>query len=160
MSRSCGTCNLCCKLLGIGEIKKRPNCWCPEVKLGKGCGIYDTRPAACREFACLWLLDPNFPDEYQPSKIHAFLANMESASPQGVEKPPGELVSIYVDPAYPLAHTEEPINGWAQTLVKKGYRVIAIVGEKAWGRMADGWMRCRTEKRGDVFEGVFDVFLE
>lgn len=158
--KTCGSCNLCCKLLGIGELKKPAGKWCPHVKLGVGCSIYKDRPSSCQEFQCFWIVDPNAPDNERPDKVHAFLASLESATPEGYTRPPGELVTIYVDPTYPLAHTQSPIVVWADKLARKGFRVIAIVGPKAYSRKSGVWLRARTELRGDVCDGVFDVFLE
>jgi len=53
--RSCGTCTLCCKVLAVDELKKPHGKWCAHCKTGQGCGIYDTRPAECRDFRCTWL---------------------------------------------------------------------------------------------------------
>ena len=52
---ACGTCNMCCKLLDIPELPTSAGQWCEHCALGKGCQIYDARPAPCRDFECLWL---------------------------------------------------------------------------------------------------------
>ena len=61
--RQCGECSMCCKLLDIDEpdIKKLQNVWCQHCIPGKGCGIYDNRPATCANFACQWLIDKSMP---------------------------------------------------------------------------------------------------
>ena len=51
----CESCTLCCKLVGVKEIAKPPGKWCPHCAPGKGCGIYQERPAMCAAFQCLWL---------------------------------------------------------------------------------------------------------
>jgi len=52
--RKCGTCSVCCLVLGIHELGKNPGerCW---RQTGKGCSIYATRPRVCRDWRCLWL---------------------------------------------------------------------------------------------------------
>ncbi len=55
MTNHCGECNFCCKLPDIAELAKPANQWCVNCDIGKGCRIYETRPAPCRDFECVWL---------------------------------------------------------------------------------------------------------
>lgn len=50
--RSCGSCQVCCEILGVDEIKP-PNEKCVHQGPG-GCAIYDGRPATCATFLCAW----------------------------------------------------------------------------------------------------------
>jgi Fe-S-cluster containining protein len=52
--RACGECTVCCTVLAETQLNKPMRCACLHVRAG-GCGIYETRPAGCREFHCLWL---------------------------------------------------------------------------------------------------------
>lgn len=52
--RSCGDCRACCVVLGVRELEKPPSQACAHMEKG-GCGIYETRPQACRDYACSWL---------------------------------------------------------------------------------------------------------
>jgi hypothetical protein len=88
--RECGNCNLCCKLLGISEIKKPPGQWCGHVKCGKGCAIYDNRPQSCRDFDCLWLQGA-WPKALKPNKTKVVPTTDEGS------------VVLYVDSATPSA---------------------------------------------------------
>ena len=56
MERNCGGCTACCKTHGILSLMKMPGVWCQYCKTDKGCGIYEKRPAECREFKCSWLM--------------------------------------------------------------------------------------------------------
>ena len=58
IGRSCGAYSLCCKVLGIDTPKstKPPRQWCQHCTPGRGCGIYETRPPICRNYACAWLV--------------------------------------------------------------------------------------------------------
>ena len=51
----CGNCTLFCKTVGVEELRKPLGEWCPHCLVGKGCKIYDTRPAECRQWDCMWL---------------------------------------------------------------------------------------------------------
>jgi hypothetical protein len=68
LGRQCVDCSLCCKLLGVEEIQKPVGEWCDHCKPGHGCLIYESRPAACKHFACQWLIDGSFGDEWLPKR--------------------------------------------------------------------------------------------
>lgn len=53
-SRSCGTCSLCCTVLRVDELGKRAGDDCLHQRGENGCGIYESRPAICRSYQCLW----------------------------------------------------------------------------------------------------------
>lgn len=55
MSRKCGDCQLCCKLLPVREIDKLAGQKCQHQKFGKGCDIYERCPPSCRLWSCAWL---------------------------------------------------------------------------------------------------------
>ena len=57
--KTCGSCTLCCKVVGVAELKKPADVWCGHCNKAKGCKIYDTRPLECRTFYCLFLLLQN-----------------------------------------------------------------------------------------------------
>lgn len=56
--RSCGACDVCCVVYDIEEpgLVKKAHDRCEHSRPGAGgCSVYNTRPATCREFKCLWL---------------------------------------------------------------------------------------------------------
>lgn len=53
MTRRCGPCTACCTALSVKELPKAAGVRC-QHECGK-CGIYETRPEACRSFECYWL---------------------------------------------------------------------------------------------------------
>ena len=54
--------------MGVAEIAKPRDHWCPHIVHGHGCAIYETRPHACRGFNCVWLHDMSWGPEWKPSK--------------------------------------------------------------------------------------------
>lgn len=53
--RRCGDCTGCCTALAIAELDKPAGVPCRHLRSdGGGCGIYETRPKACREYECGW----------------------------------------------------------------------------------------------------------
>jgi hypothetical protein len=119
-SRSCGECSACCKILAIDELKKPPSIWCQHVKIGQGCEIYENRPASCRKFNCLWILDPRLPDEMRPDKSHVVLH---------VQKEMGRL-KVNVDPDTPEAWQRGLTRKYIEMVRKTGVDVLIVVGDK------------------------------
>lgn len=141
-ARVCGTCSLCCKLLGIGELNKRPGAWCASCSPPRGCTIYDARPAECRDFACVWLDSPGLSDEWRPSRSKIVLYAIDG----------GARLIAHVDPGSPNAWREQPffdqLKRWARQGIRSGpsvvvridHRLIAILPDRDvdLGRVAAG----------------------
>jgi hypothetical protein len=125
-ARSCGSCTLCCKLLGIRELEKPQGSWCPHCRPGKGCRIYDERPPSCREFNCQWLMDETLPEAFRPDRSKVVLYISLN----------GERLIAECDPAYPLAWRSEPLYGhlrrWGTALWAQKKMLTVMVGPTMW----------------------------
>jgi hypothetical protein len=73
MTKQCGDCTLCCKLLIVSELEKPKGQWCRHVDMSKGCTIYSERPQSCRTFRCVWLMDPNLDEAWKPNRCNMIL---------------------------------------------------------------------------------------
>jgi hypothetical protein len=94
MTRTCGTCTLCCKLMGIVELEKRPGAWCGHCDKGRGCTIYARRPPTCRDFSCMWLANPEtMGEELRPDRCRVVIV-ADAAHPN---------IVCHVDPGRPGA---------------------------------------------------------
>ena len=75
--RSCQGCTKCCEGFLYADIhaqKIGPGNPCTFCIKGKGCSIYDYRPAdICKTFKCEWLINPAVPEEMKPSKSHVIV---------------------------------------------------------------------------------------
>ena len=76
-SRQCFPCTTCCEgwLTGkIRGVKMHPGKPCLFI-VGKGCGIYEKRPARpCQSFKCAWLLEQDkLPEHMRPSECGAIV---------------------------------------------------------------------------------------
>lgn len=85
--RECGSCVACCVTLKIDEpeLKKEPDEVCMHCT-GAGCGIYEARPMACRDWHCLWRRLAALPEEARPDKVGVMLTvqrNPASPDPFG-----------------------------------------------------------------------------
>lgn len=121
MTRECGTCTLCCKLLAIEELSKPQGTWCPHCKPGKGCMTYPTRPQSCQDFQCLWLRMEELPEELQPSQCKCVLGFTAD----------GRHVVVYVSPEYPTSYRTNPaMKEFILTTLQQGTDVYIVTGNE------------------------------
>lgn len=120
--KSCGECALCCKVMAIETLAKPAGAWCRHCRPGAGCLIHPERPAECRDFGCLWLLDERLGPQWKPSKSKLVL----TISEDGIE--------IRCDPGFPDAWRKVPyhsqIRQWAASGETHDVTVLVIVGER------------------------------
>ena len=72
VGRSCGGCNACCKTFPVPEVGKQDSAMCKHCDIGVGCKIYDSRPDACKLFACMWL-NGTGGDSFRPDRLGVML---------------------------------------------------------------------------------------
>ena len=105
--RACGSCSLCCKAVGVEELDKPIGVWCRHCAKGKGCGIYETRPASCRVFMCQWMLSEGLGPEWKPDRAKFALLRSDR----------GRHLTAFVDPGFPTAWRRSPyydnLKAWA-----------------------------------------------
>lgn len=90
MSR-CGDCSLCCTILAVPELDKPANVPCVHLTK-RGCGIYEDRPQACRDYECIFL-KVGLQSSFRPSRMR-FLVDLHMS---------GEVGQIKTDPNFPDA---------------------------------------------------------
>ena len=121
MSRECGDCTLCCKVLRIEAegFASAQGEWCVHCdKAGGGCRIYDTRPEECDLFSCLWLQQPELPEELKPSRCRVVIGWYD------------DMFYLYVDPGRR--------DAWQRAPVDIDVAVQRQVGEGLEERLVDG----------------------
>lgn len=141
--RKCGTCTLCCKVLGIVALSKPANVWCPHCAPRQGCKIYPDRPAECRTFSCGWLIDTSVPDEWRPDKSK--LVIFPDEDPQ--------RILVHVDPGSPEAWRREPyysvLRRFAAQRLQAGGTVLVVVKGKTTMILPDGEVFLGVVEDGD-----------
>lgn len=140
--RTCGECTLCCKVLGVQEIDKPRNQWCPLVaKDHHSCTIHSSSsyPVACKNFTCLWLEREELPDYLRPDKIHAFFTSLVGES--------GLVINL--DPGYPLAHLQYPLNDYVRRLIENKTKLLLMVGNKVHMNLGHKWFVCKQVRHPD-----------
>jgi hypothetical protein len=122
MSNHCGTCTLCCKVMGVTELTKPRGVWCEHCDKGRGCDIYVERPESCRVYECAWLqsqsrADP-MPAEQRPDRSKVVLDTTDA----------GDLV-LHVDPGFPrIWRKNDYVNRLIESRFKKGRPVYVNTG--------------------------------
>jgi hypothetical protein len=140
---------MCCKVPLIKELEKPSGRWCRHAAIGKGCRIYEDRPAVCRKFHCQWMLDPHLGPEWKPEKAKFILYP---------DREKEEVFNVAVDVAFPDAWTKPPffaaIKNWVIEGAKLGRFVMVHIGTRWIAVLPD-----RFVELGNV-EGDFVVMRE
>jgi hypothetical protein len=115
MTRVCGGCTLCCKVIPVEELGKPAGKRCQHVRSGKGCSIYASRPWSCREWSCLWLKGTEDGAELQlrrPDRVGYVIDEVPDiirmTNPDTGEVLQYDVMQIWVDPARPTAVDDDP----------------------------------------------------
>jgi len=128
--KTCGSCTMCCKLMGIAELKKPAWTQCVHVAAGVGCSIYPDRPRSCRQFICGWLLDPGMGPELKPDKCHVIFHQQS-----------GQNIVATCDADYPDAWREPNVLAFRRHLVVSlgpSRKVIVMEKGRVWYATKDG----------------------
>lgn len=124
---SCGTCTLCCKIMGVPELHKLPGEWCQHVDPKKGCMIYDDRPQVCIDFECLWLQAQGRGDENMLKK-----PELRPDRCKGVVVTSEQSMGIVVklDPHRPNAHRTGPLKRLIDSTPKLAW-LVQVAGVRS-----------------------------
>ncbi len=122
--RTCGPCNLCCKVFNFPDLDKPAGKWCQHVEQGKGCKIYDDRPGFCRTFFCEWRLSPTLGPEWKPDRARFVLSTYPGTT----------ALAVTLDPGAPGAWRKEPyysqIKEWGRHALVNGSQVMVLSGNR------------------------------
>jgi hypothetical protein len=134
LGRACGRCSLCCKVIGVSAIGKSAGKWCPLAVPGQGCGVYSDRPVMCRAFACRWLADASFGDEWYPARAKMVVTI------QPVGQPVGSGLAIYVDvdESYPDAWRRAPYYAQLRARAAGRFTVVVRCGARRYAVLPAG----------------------
>jgi hypothetical protein len=109
--------------MGVAELEKPQNVWCRHLVMGSGCGIYETRPEACRQFYCRWMKDPTLGPEWKPNKSKMVLAHLAE-----------HQLSVYVDSGAAGVWRKQPYLSDLVAMAKTGLKNNAIIKIMEQGR--------------------------
>lgn len=127
MTRHCGNCTLCCKLLPVRELGKAAGHRCAHQRMGKGCVIYKSRPMSCVLWDCVWLSGDA--DLRRPDFSHYVVdpaPDYVTALPEdGGDKITIPVVQVWVDPKFPDAHRDPALRAYLERRAREdGFAAI------------------------------------
>lgn len=138
-ARSCGGCQLCCKLVPVSDnvvgLHKPANTRCPYQRHAKGCTIYERKPWACGVYSCRWLLGNDTADMPRPDRVH-YVIDPTPDFVRMVDRVTGELqqnievVQVWVDPDYPDAHRDPALRRYLLRRAEEGIVALIRYGSK------------------------------
>lgn len=118
MTRQCGDCGQCCRIMGVEALAKPPGKRCRHYSRARGCTIYDDRPGDCRVFNCLWLLTDALDEEWKPS-VSGFVLHSDA----------GRLI-VEADPSRPHDWRRAPYEATLRLWAAAGQDVLIFVGKR------------------------------
>jgi hypothetical protein len=126
-NRTCGGCTVCCRELtvDIPELRKPSGIPCDHCDEGRGCRVYATRPALCRDWHCGWRGLSDLDDAWRPDRCGVLILSADEADvPPEYSGGPGYRLQLTrpLSPAMwdSLAH-------WIMRLIGDGIPVFVSV---------------------------------
>jgi hypothetical protein len=184
MTRQCGDCQLCCKLLPVQELGKLANQKCRHQKFGVGCAIYTRCPRSCRLWSCQWLIGGEHtetlrrPDRgrYVIDIIPEFITVRPHDGSSETRVP---VVQVWLDPRFPNAWRDAGLLAYLDQRSQQGFAALIrtsshqasvlwpprLTGEQEWKLMPSAM--CEAQHSADEIVDTlakrglgFDVKLE
>lgn len=118
-TRTCGDCQLCCKLLPVKSLEKGAGVKCQHQRVGKGCTVYSKLwgvAPECKLWSCRWLVAADTGDLRRPDRSHYVVDVMPDfvrMEHDGHELK-REVAQIWLDPDYPDAHRDPALRAWLE----------------------------------------------
>jgi hypothetical protein len=128
MTRQCGGCTLCCKLVPVRELGKPAGQRCQHQRHGKGCSIYARRPISCRTWSCRWLVEDDTAELSRPDRsryaidiMPDFVTLQNNETGEETHVP---VVQVWVDPFFPDAHEDATLRAY---MMRRGAEGMATM---------------------------------
>ena len=125
MTRQCGDCQLCCRLLAVRSLAKPYHTKCKFQKFHKGCTVYNTpaMPPECKIWNCRWIVNDDTADLSRPDRSHYVIDIMPdfvTLQTDAGKEHHFEAVQIWIDPAHPDAHRDPALRRYLLRLGARG----------------------------------------
>jgi hypothetical protein len=122
MTRACGDCQLCCKLLPVADavLQKKGGERCKHQAHHVGCRVYNSAamPPSCRLWNCAWLVADDTGDLRRPDRSHYvidimpdFVTIEDNETGARINMP---VVQIWIDPNHPDAHRDPALRAYLE----------------------------------------------
>jgi len=116
MTRQCGECQLCCRLLPVRAVHKPASQRCQYQRFGVGCTIYrelHVRSPECRLWSCAWL-GGSAGDIGRPDRSHIVIDILPDFVTVTETKQTVPAIQVWIDPNYPEAHRNPALRAYLQ----------------------------------------------
>jgi hypothetical protein len=150
MTRQCGDCNLCCKLLPVRSLDKGANEKCRHQSYARGCKVYANLARVspeCRLWSCRYLLNSDTADLNRPDRsgyvVDPSPNYIEMEDNETKERVPIQVVQIWVDPKHPDAHRDPALRAYLRRRGAEGLAAIIRYNE------TDGFVLFPPEMTGE-----------
>ena len=129
MTRKCGDCQFCCKLLPVKELGKLANQKCQHQKFGVGCAIYHRCPRSCRLWSCQWLIGGEHTETLRRPDRGRYVVDIipeyVTLRPHdGGPKQQAPVVQVWLDPRYPDAWRDPGLLAYLDQRSKQGFAAL------------------------------------
>ena len=114
--RKCGDCAICCYHCNVPEMDSPAGQMCSK-NTGKGCSIYEDRPAICRPFQCLWLQQEQIPDSLRPDRCGVMFETPFEC----------DVWIGYADPDNPEAWGSDEVQRMIGKINESGHSVVILL---------------------------------
>lgn len=115
--RTCGSCTLCCKIVSVVDLQKPAMTWCQHCNIGRGCRIYEQKPASCVSFDCMWLVNEWIPDSLRPDRCKIVFEGLYGT----------KVVLALLNKGNDEAYRQEPAWSLIEHLINRlGYSVMVV----------------------------------
>ena len=134
MAGLCQDCTACCQVfevkdegLGLDKAFGEPCKFLSKNVTGHGCGVYHTRPDACRNYICLWLEAARNANRHAPEALRPDICGVVMGWPWGVDRETLHVYPIPGHPRFPDAWRIPPVSTYLQDLLRRGGKVMVMV---------------------------------
>lgn len=123
-ARNCGTCTLCCKVLGVEAIGKATRQWCAHCGVGKGCAIYAERPDECRDFNCLYVINETLGEHWFPARSKMIVCSNPAVGRLEVHVDDGRVNAWRSEPFY------SEIKEWSRAAAQDNGQILVCLPDR------------------------------
>jgi hypothetical protein len=115
LTRRCGGCTLCCRLLPVPALDKGYDTCCQHQRSGTGCAIYNDRPLACESWSCAWLCEATGTEGMpRPDQLHFVIDPFPDRIKIVREGKIGTFsaAQVWLDPAFPAVRHDPRLKAY------------------------------------------------
>lgn len=123
-TRGCGTCTLCCKVLGVESVGKEKGQWCAHCRVGKGCSIYADRPDDCRAFNCVYVASEALGEHWFPARAKMIVCSNPEVARLEIHVDEGRVNAWRTEPYY------SEIKQWARAATRDNGQILVCLPDR------------------------------